>query len=110
MNKKLQKKDIETVAKFSTYLASLSVVCIFSYVLMLGLTAVNVVSLRSTTKSVEDKKTELSQIELSYMTISNAMALEPDNEYSPAKNISYVNTGPSYFDSVAIANNTKNTQ
>lgn len=100
---KIQKKDIETIAKANRYLASLSVFCIFAYVAMLGMTAVNVVTLRAATKTVEDKKTELSMLELSYMNESNALAVESAAEFSPAKNISYA-TGQGAVNSVAVAN------
>jgi hypothetical protein len=99
--------QIDTMNKASTYLLSGSFVCMFSYVILLGLTSANVVTLRSVTKNVEDAKTELSTVELSYMSSENMMALETSSStgFSQADNISYVNThNVDDTNTVAIAN------
>ncbi len=91
MNNKNTKQNIDKLKKLNVGLVSGAVFCSFAYVVMLGLTAVNVVSLRSTTKLVDDAKTELSNVELGYMTDKNVIALENSNEsFNLADNISYV--------------------
>lgn len=108
---KTQKKDIENLTKLNRWLVSSSVVFVFAYVVMLGVTATNVVTFRAVSKQVDEKKTELSQVELGYMNASNAIALEqmPETGFAPATGIAYVSTG-STASSTLVANNTMNAQ
>jgi hypothetical protein len=106
-NKNKLQNQISKFSKINTYLLSGSCVFVLSYVVLIGLTSANVATMRSVTKNVEDMKTELSIVELSYMNNSNMMALESNqsNIFSQAENISYVNVnqGPD-LNTVAIAN------
>jgi len=73
---------------------------------LLGLTATNVVTTRTLSKSVEEKKTELATVELDYMSSQNIMALEnaSNTDFTAAKNIAYVSPGNSNpMDTVAFA-------
>jgi hypothetical protein len=106
-NKNNLQNQINIVNKTNTYLLSGSFVCMFSYLILLGLTSANVVTLRSVAKNVEDVKTELSTVELSYMTTENMMALESSQStgFAQAENISYVNMNPQNdLNTVAVAN------
>lgn len=99
---------IEKLSKLNTYLLSGAVFSMFSYVILLGLTASNVVALRSTTKLVEDSKTELGGAELGYMSIDNVISLENDSDvdFDEAVNVAYVSVNnTANADSVAIATN-----
>ncbi len=105
-NKIDTKLKIEKLTKLNQYLISGSVFCMFSYVILLGLTAANVVTLRTTNKMVDDSKTQLGTVELSYMSNENVMALENGSEvdFSQATNIAYVGAKADDVNSVAIAN------
>ncbi len=110
MNNKQIQTNIEKFSKLNTWLVSGSIFCMFTYVIMLGLTAANVVNLRTVAKSVEDTKTELSTVELGYMTDKNIMALENDysSTFSLATNIAYVDsTASDSKNSVALANSNR---
>lgn len=95
MNNKIEiANNIETLNKAKRIFATGSVVCMFAYVILLGLTAANVVSARTSSKLVEDAKTELGQIELSYMSTENMMALETESkaDFKEPENIAYVSS------------------
>lgn len=103
---KLQNKT-NIFNKINTYLLSGSFVFVLTYVVLIGLTSVNVATVRSISKNIEDKKNELSMVEIGYMSNSNMMALESSQSasFAQAENIAYVNVN-SQPDSntVAIAN------
>ncbi len=106
MNNKFDTKlKVEKLNKLNQYLISGSVFCMFSYVILLGLTAANVVTLRSTDKMVDDSKTQLGTVELSYMSTENVMALENGSsaDFNQATNIAYVGSNLGETNSVAIA-------
>lgn len=100
-------KNIEKISKLNRFLVSGTVFFMFSYLILLGLTSLNVVSVRSITRSIEDAKNELSVVELSYMNLENVMVLESqeDTGFNQATNIAYVKQSDvSNTPTVAIAN------
>lgn len=92
---KPMKKEIETIKQINFRLISISVMCVFVYLVMLGLTATNIVSAKTVSKSVEDKKTELATAEVDYMSTQNIVAIETNSnsDFVAANSISYVNEG-----------------
>jgi len=89
---KYTQNNIDRLNKTNKFLISGSIFCMFSYIILLGLTSLNVVSVKSVTKSIEDSKSELSTVELSYMSQENMMVLENEEniDFSQAINIAYV--------------------
>ncbi len=105
MNNKIEIiKNTEKLNKINRALVGGSVFCMFSYVILLGLTAANVVTLRNTSKIVEDSKTELGQVELSYMSVENMMALETESKanFAEPENIAYVTDSSDNSKQVAV--------
>ncbi len=92
MSKIEMTNSIEAINKAKRFFAAGSVFCMFAYVILLGFTAANVVTMRNSAKLVEDAKTELGQIELSYMNTENIIALENENKanFAEPENIAYV--------------------
>lgn len=107
---KQNKKEIETIKQINFRLVSISAVCVFVYLIMLGLTATNIVSAKAISKSVEDKKTELATAEIDYMSTQNIVAIETNSnsDFTIASSISYVNEDiQKYENTVAFAKSFK---
>jgi hypothetical protein len=105
-NTKKHTKQIEKLSR--TNFKIICSVCglMFSYLILLGLTATNIVTTKSLSKVVDDKKTELATVELDYMKVQNIVALESvsNTDFMEAKNVSYVNEdGIASINSVAYA-------
>ncbi len=92
---KTQKVNIEKLSKLNSTIIFSCFSCVFVYFVFLGLTATNVVTTKSLTKTVDEKKTELATVELDYMNTENIVALESISgvDFGSAKNISYVKAG-----------------
>jgi hypothetical protein len=89
---KNQKSNIERLSKINFILVVSCFSCVFSYLILLGITSTNIVSTKSLTKTVDEKKTELATVELEYMNTENIVALESISgaDFSNTVNISYV--------------------
>lgn len=89
------KNQINAIVRTNVKLFGISCICVFAYLVFLGLTATNIVTSRALAKSVEEKKTELATVELDYMSSQNIMALEntSNTDFTSAKNIAYVTVG-----------------
>lgn len=101
------KKQIDTISRANFKIISLACGGVFMYLILLGCTATNVVAIRTLSKTVDDKKTELSTVELDYMSAQNIIALEgmTKSDFTSVRNISYV-TGDdlNFVDTVAFSN------
>jgi len=104
---KLQKKQIQKFQKLNLYMAYGIGFFMFSYVVLLCATSSNVVTMRSITKNVEDRKTDLATKEIEYMTEENSIALgnTDSSGFQISSNAIYVKSGiDTSVNSVAIAN------
>jgi hypothetical protein len=101
------KKQIDTISRANFTLLSLACGGVFVYLILLGCTATNVVAMRTLSKIVDDKKTELSTVELDYMSAQNIIALEgmTKADFTAVRNISYVTQDDlNLKDTVAFSN------
>lgn len=108
---KSQKTNIERLSKINFGLATGCFSCVFVYLILLGVTSTNIVTTKSLTKIVDEKKTELATVELEYMNTENIVALESISgaDFEEVKNISYVNVdGVSNTNVVALADKNNN--
>lgn len=94
ITKKQNQKNIDLLQRLNFSLIVVSSMCVFAYFILLGLTSVNIVSVKSLTKNVDDKKTQLATVEFDYMSSQNIIALEnaSNSDFANAKNIAYVNS------------------
>ncbi|OGI77102.1 hypothetical protein A3C57_02780 [Candidatus Nomurabacteria bacterium RIFCSPHIGHO2_02_FULL_33_12] len=100
-------KQIEIISRTNFKIISLAFGGVFIYLILLGFTATNVVAMRTLNKTVDDKKTELSKVELDYMSAQNIIALETmtKDDFTSIRNISYVSLDNiNFIDIVAFSN------
>ena len=94
MSKEIKTK-LKKIQKIRSILSIGSIFCVFSYIVLLGFTSVNVVTVKNMSKGISDSKSRLAAMELSYMNTDNAMEIQDTfkDKFTLAKNISYANSG-----------------